>query len=124
MCRHARSASGSRRRRKQQRQVAPLPPLVMLDLSKPGERQVHDFLCRATSKRDCMWALISLRRHGDVLLCVVRWINRASVDTPFSLAEVSLSETAVHWRDYASVEGARAEMDRQCSAPTTRNGAT
>ena len=43
----------------------------MLDLSKSGERQANDFLLRTTNKRDQMWTILDLRRHGDVLLFVV-----------------------------------------------------
>ena len=87
----------------------------MLDLSKPGERQAHDFLCRATSKRERMWELISLRRQGDVLLCVVRWVQHDKAPKPYSLAEVSVAETAVSWRDYPSTEAAWAELERLCA---------
>jgi hypothetical protein len=90
----------------------------MLDLGKPAERQAHDFLCRATSKPDRMWKLITLRRHGDVLLCIVRWTHPESPAKPFSLAEVSLTEIAACWRYYPSVEAARAEMERRCAVPT------
>lgn len=90
----------------------------MLDLNKPFERQAHEFLCRATSKRDRMWTLYSLRRQGDVLLCVVRWAHPESTAHRFSLAEVSLIERAVSWRYFASTEAARAEMERRCTSPT------
>lgn len=96
-----------------------MPPLAVLDLSKPAERQAHDFLVRATSKRDRMWTLYSLRRQGGVLLCVVRWAHPESVAHTFAVAEVSLSESAVCWQYYASVEAARAEMDRRSSAPAS-----
>lgn len=116
MCCHVRSASASRRRRLPYPKTLPMP-LVVLDLSKPAERQAHDFLCRATSKRDRMWTLITLRRHGDVLLCVVRWAHPESPVKPFSLAEVSLTEMAVCWRDHPSIEAACKEMERRCAAP-------
>lgn len=115
MCCHARRSSASRRRRQTHRQSAPpLPVLATLDLSKPAERQAHDFLCRATSKRERLWKLLSLRRHEDVLLCVVRWMHPDDVQKPISLAEVSLVETAVHWRDFATIGDALAEMERRC----------
>ena len=119
MCFRPLSATASRRRRSPLRRhpAPPLPPLAMLDLSKPGERQTHDFLCRATNKRDRMWTLITLRRHGDVLLCIVRWARPESPTTPFSLAEVSLTEIAVCRRDHPSIEAARAEMNRHCAVP-------
>lgn len=114
MCFRIGSAIPSRRRRSQPLRAAPLPPLAKLDLSQPGERQAADFLCRATSKPDRMWELISLRRQGDVLLCVVRWVHQDNPATPFSLAEVSLTETAVCWRDYATAEAARTAMAGLC----------
>jgi hypothetical protein len=95
----------------------------VLDLSKPEERQAHDFLCRATSKRDRMWELIRLRRQGDVLLCVVRWVRPDNKAKPFSLAEVSLTAIAVHWRYFASPEDAQKEMERRNTGPETSKGA-
>lgn len=115
MCCHVRSASASRRRR---RPRPPLPLLATLDLSKPAERAAHDFLCRATSGGDSMWKLLALRRQGNVLLCVVRWVQRGDAAKPYSLAEVSLAETAVCWQDYASTEAARAALDRRCAETT------
>lgn len=119
MCCHVRSASASRRRRQPHRVPPPPIPLAVLDLSKPSERQAHDFLCRVTSKRDRMWELISLRRQGDVLLCVVQWVHPDNAAKPYSLAEVSLSETAVCWRDYTSTEAARVELERRAAIPET-----
>lgn len=121
MCCHVRSASPARRRRQPHRQSAPpsLLPLALLDLSKPGERQAHDFLCRATSKPDRMWELLGLRRQGDELLCVVRWARFGKAIKPVSLAKVSLTERAVCWRDHSTVEAAQAEMERLGSAFST-----
>ena len=117
MCCHIRSASVSRRRRIKVRQAPTLPPLAMLDLSKPGERQAHEFLLRTTDPKDKMWTLLDVRRHGDVLLCIVQWAPPGSSTSPFSLADVSLTETFVHWRYYESAEAARAAMERRCEAP-------
>ncbi|HAN90831.1 MAG TPA: hypothetical protein DCQ33_01965 [Nitrospira sp.] len=89
----------------------------MLDLNNPGERQAHEFLLRATNPKDKMWTILDVRRHGDVLLCVVRWVHPERKAKPFSLAEVSLTETAVCWQDYATVEEVRAEMGEHCTAP-------
>lgn len=89
-----------------------MPPLALLDLTKPGERQAHDFLMRATSGRDRMWELLGLRRREDVLLCVVRWVRRRSPAKLYSLADVSLAEVAVCWRDFVSLEAAQQEMER------------
>ena len=105
MCCHIRSASVSRRRQVKLRKTPTLPPLGILDLSKPGERQAHEFLLRTTNKRDQMWTVLDLRRHGNVLLCVVRWVHPADASKPFALAEVSLTETAVHWRVLSRRQG-------------------
>lgn len=115
MCFYAPSATVSRRRRLPRCQSAPLPPLAVLDLSKPGERQAHDFLCRATGKGYSIWKLIALRRRGDVLLCVVRWLRPRHLPAPYSLARLSLTEPAVHWWDHATRKSALLAMDA-CSA--------
>ncbi len=106
MCCHIRSASVSRRRQIKVRLAPTMPPLAMLDLSKPGERQAHEFLLRTTDPKDKMWTILDVRRHGDVLLCVVRWVHPQRKTRPYALAEVSLTETAVCWRDYATAEAA------------------
>lgn len=116
MCFYAPIATVSRRRRLPSRQSAPLPPLAVLDLSKPGERQAHDFLCRATGRREGIWNLIGLRRRGDVLLCVVRWLRPRHLPAPYSLAMLSLTEPAVRWWDHATPESARSAMDAHCVA--------
>ena len=115
MCCHVRSASVSRRRRIKVRQAPMLPPLAMLDLSKPGERQAHEFLLRTTNPKDQMWTILDVRRHGDVLLCVVRWTHPNDASKPFALAQVSLTEAAVRWRDYPAVDIARSEFRQRCA---------
>ena len=115
MCCHIRSASASRRRRIKVRQAPMLPPLAMLDLSKPGERQAHEFLLRTTDPKDRMWTLLDVRRHGDVLLCVVRWVCPAKKTKPYALAEVSLTESAVCWLDFESADSVRSELERRCA---------
>ena len=115
MCCHIKSASASRRRQVKLRKAPTLPPLAMLDLSKPGEREAHEFLLRATDPNDRMWTLLDVRRHGDVLLCVVRWVHPERKTKPYALAEVSLTESAVRWRDCATVDGAREARDRYCA---------
>jgi hypothetical protein len=113
MCLRVGSATVSRRRRSPRLRQAPIvPPLAMLDLSQPGERQAHDFLLRATSKRDRMWDLLTLHRQGDVLLCVVRWVHPGNRAKPFSLAEVSLTQRAVCWHNYTTAQAARAALSR------------
>ena len=124
MCCHIRSASVSRRRPIKVRQAPTLPPLAMLDLSKPGERQAYEFLLRTTNPKDKMWTILDVRRHGDVLLCVVRWVCPAKKTKPYALVEVSLTEAAVRWRDFASFENPAMEIARRCIAPAPRTGAT
>jgi len=124
MCCHIRSASVSRRRTIKLRKAPTLPPLAMLDLSKPGERQAHEFLLRTTDPKDQMWTILDVRRHGDVLLCVVRWAHPETKRNPYALAEVSLTDEAVRWRDFASFENAAMEIARRCIAPAQRTGAT
>ena len=85
----------------------------MLDLSKPGEREAHEFLLRATDPKDRMWTILDVRRNGDVLLCVVRWVCPAKKTKPYALAEVSLTEAAVRWRNFASAGAACGEMVRR-----------
>lgn len=113
MCFRSIGAAASRRRSLPRRQAPALPPLAMLDLSKLGERRAHDFLRRATRKRHGMWKLISLRRRGDVLLCVVRWVHPDNRAKPFSLAELSLTEIAVYWREFASHGAAQTALERR-----------
>ncbi|MBL9044309.1 MAG: hypothetical protein JNM83_22050 [Myxococcales bacterium] len=100
----------SRRRRIKVRQAPTLPPLAMLDLSKPGERQAHEFLLRTTNPKDQMWTLLDVRRHGDVLLCVVRWVHPETKSKPYAMAEVSLTEAAVRWREVSTLEDAQARL--------------
>lgn len=116
MCFRLNGATASRRRSLRLRQAPTLPPQAVLDLSKPGERQAHDFLLRATSKHERMWKLLTLHRQGDVLLCVVRWVHPDSRAKPFSLAEVSLTQQAVCWRDYPSAQAARAALPQNGGA--------
>jgi len=119
MCCHIRSASASRRRQIKLRKAPTLPPLAMLDLSKPGERQAHEFLLRTTDPKDQMWTILDVRRHGDALLCVVRWAHPERKTKPFALAEVSLTEAAVRWRDHVALEAARSEMAQRCTSGAT-----
>ena len=119
MCCHIRSASASRRRQIKLRKAPTLPPLAMLDLSKPGEQEALGFLLRATSKRDRMWTILDVRRHGDALLCVVRWAHPERKTKPFALAEVSLTEAAVRWWDYVALEAAKSEMAQRCTSGAT-----
>lgn len=111
----SRRVSSPRRRRQLLRRRPPLPPLAVLDLSKPAEREAYDFLRRATSKRDRLWRLLDIQRHVSALLCVVQWVYPEDTGKPFALAEVSLTATEVCWRDFATADAARAELQRRCA---------
>lgn len=114
MCFRPNRATASRRRRSlRPRQAPTAPPLALLDLSKPGERQAHDFLVRATTGRERMWEVITVRRREDVLLCVVRWIHPDDAVRPYSLAEVNLAEIAVCWREYSTNGDALTALERR-----------
>ncbi len=59
----------SRRRRRSPRQPSPTPtPLAVLDLSKPEQRNAHDFVQRMSSGPDTSWKLLALCRQASVLL--------------------------------------------------------
>lgn len=122
-CHVPRSSVSRRRQPPRIRSAPPSAPLAVLDLSKPGERQAHDFLLRATSKRDRMWTVLSVRRLGDDLLCVVRWAHPDAAAKPFALAEVSLTDAAVCWRDYPTADAAQAEMERRGALSTACDAA-
>ena len=62
--------------------------------------------------------MLTLRRHDEVLLCIVRWALSESPAKSLSLAEVSLTETAVCCRDYPCIEIAWEEMEQRCPVPT------
>jgi hypothetical protein len=88
-------------------------------LSKPVERRAHDFLLRMTTGADKSWQLLTMRRREDVLLCVVRWVHGNADAKPYSVVDVSLIESAVHWRDYKTADMAFAALaKRDAAAPT------
>ena len=101
----------------------PTPPQAVLDLSKPGERAAHDFVRRFSSGPDASWRLLGMGRQGSTLLCVVRWCNPDDAAAPYSLAEVSLTETAVCWRYYPSADAAHQAMAQRCATMDGAGGA-
>ena len=123
MCFLPKATSVSRRRRRLFQLRSPPVPLVVLDLSKPREREAQDVVRRFSSGRDASWRVLGMGRDGSTLLCVVRWRKPQDAAAPYSLAEVSLTETAVCWRFYPSVEAARQEMDRRCATVQRAGGA-
>ena len=110
-----------RRRRCSPRQPSPTPtPLAVLDLSKPEERNAHDFVQRMSTGPNTSWKVLALCRQASVLLCVVRWLHPKTEPKPFSLVEVSLVERAVYWHSYATASAAHAELARRCEATATQ----
>lgn len=82
-----------------------------LNLQRPGERFMHDYLVRATRGREAMWRLFSFRRHGAVLLCVVQWLHETGKTNSYSLVTLELTETTLRWRDFPTVEAAAQAME-------------
>ena len=83
------------------------------------ERRAHDFLLRMTTGTDKSWQLLTMRRREDVLLCGVRWVHGNADAKPYSVVDVSLIESAVHWHDYKTADMAFAALaKRDAVAPT------
>ena len=82
-----------------------------LNLQRPGERFMHDYLVRATRGREAMWHLFSFRRHGAALLCVVQWLHKIGKTNSYSLVTLELTETALRWIDFPTVEAAAQAME-------------
>lgn len=112
----SRSPSPRRHHQPAPRRSPPLSALAVLDLAKPAERAAHDFLLRATTKPDRFWRVLDIRRQEGALLCVVRWVHPDDPAKPFALAQVSLTERAVFWRDYVTADAARAELQQRYAA--------
>ena len=72
MCFLPKATSVSRRRRRLFQLRSPPVPLVVLDLSKPREREAQDVVRRFSSGRDASWRVLGMGRDGSALLCVVR----------------------------------------------------
>ncbi len=63
-----------------------------------------------------MWTLLDVQRHAEVLLCFVRWVCPRSDANPFAVADVSLTESAVQWKHYATKAEANKESRRRGGA--------
>ena len=90
-----------------------------LNLQRSGERFMHDYLVRATRGREAMWHLFSFRRHGAALLCVVQWLHKIGKTNSYSLVTLELTETALRWIDFPTVEAAAQAMEA-CGAASVR----
>lgn len=86
--------------------LSPPPIAAVLDLAAPQERATFELLLRFCTGRWPLWRLLGLRRRGHTLYAAVEW-QRSKDPLRFSLAEVSLLETAVRWRCLPSALAAR-----------------
>jgi len=84
----------------------PAPIAAALDLSLPAERAAHDLLRRFCTGRWPLWRLLGLRRDDGLLLAAVEWV-RSHAPARFAVAELSLREETVRWREYSSAAVAR-----------------
>ena len=74
------------------RQLAPKPrPLALLDLSKPGELSVHNFLRRAASGASPLFTILSMRRRGEVLLVAMESAQGSAFVLTLSLVDETMS---------------------------------
>ena len=69
----------------------PPPPLALLDLSKPGERSVHEFLLRATSGSTPLFRVLSMRRRGSSLLVAMESAQGSAFVLSLSLVGQAMS---------------------------------
>ena len=93
-----------------------------LDLQQQGERDAYEYLLRATQNADRMWNLLSVRRSGSVLLCVVRWVQRTTDPTPYSLVSLDLTQPALWWHRFATPEAAHQALEQRLSAQAAPAG--
>jgi hypothetical protein len=124
MCCHIRSASVSRRRQIKVASGSDAAAARDARSEQAGGTAGARVSAACDESEGQMWTLLDVRRHGDVLLCVVRWVCPAKKTKPYALVEVSLTEAAVRWRDFASFENPAMEIARRCIAPAPRTGAT
>ena len=97
---------------------------AQLDEADPGERFVRQYLERATGGPQPSWQLLGLGRKGPSLLCVVRWAQRTGDPKPYSLVEMELTEPALRWHDFATVQAAqKALQDRRSRVPAPQRAA-
>lgn len=88
-----------------------------LNHDDPGERQVHEYLIRATQGfggEEPMWRLLGMRRDGTALLCVVRWVQDARNPEPFSVVTMDLTAPALWWKKYATQQAAQQALEHRC----------
>jgi len=117
---HTPSASVSRRR--QSIPPSRLPKIIaLLDLSKSGERETHEFLLRACSGRWPRWRLLGMRRQDPMLYVVVEWLRIQTKDC-YSLVELALDGRSIRWKDFptdAAACAALAALDDKLPPPSS-----
>jgi hypothetical protein len=111
MCFTRSTTSLSRRRRKVSSSLQKSPPRILakLDLSRRTEADTQSFLQRACSGRWPMWRMLKMKRHGNTLAVVVRWVGCPGAG-PYSLVEMALNKLAMCWRDFPTAAAACAAL--------------
>ncbi len=85
------------------------PPTIAakLDLSKPGEAWVEDYLRRASTGKEAFWRLLAVHRNAAALLVAVQWLDWQPAKDRYSVVTLSLTEQALSWRTYPSAKAAK-----------------
>lgn len=110
---HVRSARTSHHRRSLFASKPSPKPLAVLDLAKPGERQVHDFIYRATSGPHPCWRLLGMQRAGDRLRCTVQWVQLVGCTNAYTEVEFDVGApggVAMRWRDHGTAAEAQPDI--------------
>jgi len=87
-------------------------------LSKEAERDTQAFIKRACSGRWPMWRMLKMKRHGNTLAVVVRWVGCPGAG-PYSLVEMAVNRRAMYWRDFPTVAAACAALAALDAKPPT-----
>ncbi len=106
-------ASSTVSRRKQ----PPKSPLVLLDLTKPGELSAHNFLRRAASGPSPLFYILALRRRGETLLVAMESAQGSSFVLTLSLIDevMSLRQCRSHDEARSALGASRPSVDEFAS---------
>lgn len=110
-------ATSLSKRRRQHDPLKPPVPLAVLDLSKPGEAWIEDYLRRASTGDDAFWRLLGIRRDAAALFVAVRWLIGKKSER-FSVVTISLTEHAVSWRKFPTAKDAMTALAAINPKPT------
>lgn len=122
---HVRSATVSHHRRPPSAPKPSPKPLAVLDLAKARERQVHDYLHRATTGPHPCWWPLGMRRAGHLLLCAVQWAQLADGSNAYAAIEFDFGAqggVAMRWRDHETAAEAQADIRRSRPAASQQAG--